>query len=100
MAIFFTHGFNKESVVAFSGTMLAVLLSGLFALFAVNITSLSGFATEESVFLNMDASVTINFTALLLGAFIIGFLGVLDDIAITQAAVVSELFNSNKNISR
>ncbi len=100
MAIFFTHGFNKESTVAFSGTMIAVLLSGLFALFAVKITSLSGFATEEAVFLNMDANVTINFTALLLGAFIIGFLGILDDIAITQAAVVSELFNSNKDISK
>jgi len=99
-AIFFTHGFNRESVVAYSGTMIAVLLSGIFAVFAVHITSLSGFSSEETTYLNFNTGGTLNFTALLLGAFIIGFLGVLDDIAVTQSAVVSELFNSNPNISR
>ncbi len=34
-AIFFTHGFNRESLVAYSGTMIAVLITGLFAMFAV-----------------------------------------------------------------
>ncbi len=99
-AIFFTHGFNRESLVAYSGTMIAVVLAGVFAIFAVHITKLSGFAAEESIYLNFNTGGTINFTALLLGAFIIGFLGVLDDIAITQSAVVTELFSSNPNISR
>ncbi len=35
-----------------------------------------------------------------MGAIIIGVLGVLDDIAVTQAAVVTELYNSNKELSR
>jgi uncharacterized membrane protein len=98
-AIFFTHGFNRESGIAYSGTMIAVVLSGLFAIFAVHITKLSGFAAEESVYLNFNTGGTLNFTALLLGAFIIGFLGVLDDIAITQAAVVTELYDTNPEIS-
>jgi len=100
LAIFFTHGFNRESLVAYSGTMIAVLLAGLFAVFAVHITDLSGFASDETTYLNFNTRGTLNFTALLLGAFIIGFLGVLDDIAVTQSAVVSELFNSNPNMSR
>lgn len=99
-AIFLTHGFNRESIVAYSGTMIAVLLTSLFAVFAVHITKLSGFNAEEVMYLNLDTGGSINFTALLLGAFIIGFLGVLDDIAITQAAIVTELFDSNKNITR
>lgn len=99
-AIFFTHGFNRESAVAYSGTMIAVLLSGIFAVFAVYITSLSGFSSEETTYLNFNTEGTLNFTALLLGAFIIGFLGVLDDIAITQSAVVTELFDSNPKITR
>lgn len=99
LAIFFTHGFNRESLVAYSGTMIAVVLAGVFAIFAVHITDLSGFATDESIYLNFNTGGTLNFTALLLGAFIIGFLGVLDDIAITQSAVVSELFNSNPEMS-
>ncbi len=99
-AIFFTHGFNRESGVAYTGTMIAVVLAGLFAVFAVHITKLSGFAAEESVYLNFNTGGTLNFTALLLGAFIIGFLGVLDDIAITQSAVVTELYDTNPNITR
>lgn len=99
-AIFFTHGFNRESSVAYCGTMIAVLISGFLAVFAVYITSLSGFASEEAVYLNLNTGGDLNFTALLLGAFIIGFLGVLDDIAVTQAAVVSELYQSNPEISR
>ena len=99
-AIFFTHGFNRESAVAYSGTMIAVVLTGLFAIFAVHITKLSGFAAEEAVYLNFNTGGEINFTALLLGAFIIGFLGVLDDIAITQSAVVTELFDSNPDMSK
>lgn len=100
VAIFFTHGFNRESLVAYSGTMIAVLITGLFALFAVEITSLSGFTGDESTYLNLGTKGTLNFSGLLLGAIIIGILGVLDDIAVTQAAVVSELYDSNPHMSK
>lgn len=99
-AIFFTHGFNKESTVAYGGTMLSVLITTIFAIIAVHGTDLSGFATDESVYLNFNTRGTLDFTALLLGAIIIGILGVLDDIAVTQAAVVTELYDSNPNMSR
>lgn len=99
-AIFFTHGFNRESLVAYSGTMIAVLITGLFALFAVSITSLSGFTGDETTYLNLGTGGTLDFTGLLLGAIIIGILGVLDDIAVTQAAVVSELYDSNPEMSK
>lgn len=100
IAIFFTHGFNRESAVAYVGTMLAVFLTGLFAILAVKGSDLSGFASEESVYLNLNTSGTLDFAGLLLGAIIIGVLGVLDDIAITQAAVVTEFFDSNPNFTR
>lgn len=100
VAIFFTHGFNRESMVAFAGTMLAVLATGVFAIIAVSVTKLSGFAAEESVYLNFNTKGTLDFTGLLLGAIIIGTLGVLDDIAITQAAVVSELFAARPDMGK
>lgn len=100
VAIFFTHGFNRESLVAYSGTLIAVVLTGIFAILSVNGAGLSGFGSDESVYLNFNTRGTLDFTALLLGAIIIGVLGVLDDIAVTQAAVVSELYDSNPNMSR
>jgi uncharacterized membrane protein len=98
-AIFFTHGFNRESAVAYGGTMLAVGLTGVLAIIAVSATELSGFASDESVYLNFNTNGLLDFTGLLLGAIIVGVLGVLDDIAVTQAAVVVELYNSNKSLS-
>src|SRR5690606_26699936 len=53
-AIFFTHGFNRASVAAYGGTMISIALTSAFALFAVSATSLSGFASEEAVFLNFN----------------------------------------------
>ena len=98
-AIFFTHGFNRESIVAYGGTMLAVFLTGILAIIAVDMSDLSGFISDESVYLNFNTRGSLDFTGLLLGAIIIGVLGVLDDIAVTQAAIVSELYSSNPAMS-
>jgi len=100
IAIFFTHGWNRVSVVAFLGTSCAMLITTILAFIAVKTSSLSGFGSDESVFLNMNTGGKLDFSGLLLGGIIIGVLGVLDDIAITQAAVVSELFHANKNLSK
>lgn len=100
VAIFVTHGFNRESLVAYSGTMLAVLFTGVLAIIAVHTNDLSGFAEEAAVALNFTTRGALDLTALLIGAIIIGVLGVLDDIAVTQAAVVTELYNSNPEITR
>lgn len=98
-AIFFTHGFNRESSVAFAGTVCGVTLTGAMAYAGVYFARLSGFASDEAIYLNFNAP-GLDFAGLLLGGIIIGVLGVLDDIAITQSAVVSELYGSAPNLSR
>ena len=100
LAIFITHGFNRESTVAFSGTLIAVILTGALAYLGVGLARLSGFASDEAVFLNFNTLGTLDFAGLLLGGIMIGVLGVLDDIAITQSAVVSELYNSSPHLSK
>ncbi len=100
IAIYFTHGFNRESSVALGGTIIAVVLTGLLAFFSVYIMQLTGFNTEEVMFLDMGNAVKLNFHGLLLGGILIGVLGILDDIAITQSAVVSEIYNSASHLNR
>jgi len=99
-AIFFTHGFNRRSAIAYGVTLLAVLLTGILAYFSVSITHLTGFASDETVYLNLNTGGQLDFVGLLLAAIIIGVLGVLDDIAVTQVAVVRELFSSNRALSK
>jgi len=100
LAIFLTHGFNRESLVAFIGTVSGVILTGVLAYFGVKFAHLSGFASDESVYLNFATRGGLDFSGLLLGGIMIGVLGVLDDIAVTQSAVVSELYSSAPNLSK
>jgi uncharacterized membrane protein len=100
LAIYFTHGFNRVSTVAFTGTVLAVILTGILAYIGVTLAHFTGFATEEAFYLNLNTRGTLDFTGLLLGGIMIGVLGVLDDIAVTQAAVVRELYSSASHLSR
>lgn len=100
LAIYLTHGFNRVSTVAFTGTVLAVIVTGILAYLGVLFSNLTGLVTEESFYLNLNTKGTLNFTGLLLGGIMIGVLGVLDDIAVTQSAVVRELYDSAPHLSR
>lgn len=99
VAIFFTHGFNMKSLVAFSGTVISICITGILAFISIKVLNLSGFFSDETVYLNFGTKGALDFEGLLLGGIIIGVLGVLDDVAITQVAVVSELKKAAENIS-
>jgi uncharacterized membrane protein len=99
-AIFFTHGFNRKSLIAFSGTVSAVVITGILASVAVKVTHITGFAAHESVYLNFNTGGTLDFVGLFLASIMIGMLGVLDDISITQVAVVRELYGVAPHLSK
>jgi uncharacterized membrane protein len=98
-AIFTTHGFNKTSVAAFLGTSISTVVTGVFAYVSVKALVLTGFVNDEVTYLNLSTQGELNISGLLLGGIIIGALGVLDDIAITQASVVRELRHAAPHLS-
>ena len=99
VVLFGTHGFNPLSLTAFLGTFTAVLVTSVIALVFVGALRLNGFASDASVYLNFATNGSLDFSGLLLGSIIIGILGILDDVAITQASVVQELKLANHNFS-
>ncbi len=100
VAMYATHGFGRKTHAAFLGTVASILLTGILALWATAATRLTGFDSDAAVYLNLATDGSINFGQLLLGAIIIGVLGILDDIAITQAAFVAELKDAASTITR
>lgn len=98
-AIFFSYGFNKISGVAFLGTSITVVITSLLAVSSISFFELSGLTDETTVYLSFLSDTPINLINLLISGIVIGVLGVLDDIAVTQVAVVREFFLSNKNIT-
>lgn len=95
LVLFGTHGINPRSTIAFVGTFGSVIITGLIALISVKTMHLSGFSSDASVYLNFATNGTLDLSGLLLGSIIIGILGVLDDVSITQASVVQELKAAN-----
>ncbi len=93
--LFGTHGFNARTTIAFGGTFGAVLVTGLIACVSAIAMRLTGFASDASVYLNFATNGALDLSGLLLGSIIIGILGVLDDVSITQASVVEELKRAN-----
>jgi uncharacterized membrane protein len=89
---YITHGFNKMTSSAVIGMLITVSFTGLLAYWSVYFTRLSGFGSEEVVYLNMGTNGGIDAMGLLLAGIIIGLLGILYDVAISQATAVEELF--------
>lgn len=93
--LFGTHGFSARSVIAFVGTFSAVVVTCVIAWVVTTTSRFSGFGSDASVYLNFATDGTLDLSGLLLGSIIIGILGVLDDVSITQASVVEQLKYAN-----
>jgi uncharacterized membrane protein len=98
--IYVTEGFNRKSHLAvfiiFVSLVFTVVLSWIF----VELSKLSGLVGEESFFLIEIVGQAINFKGLLLAGIVIGALGVLDDVVISQIATVEQLYFADKMQSK
>lgn len=89
-----THGFNRTTTVAMLGMLATVIITGTATWFVIHAAALSGFTSEDNVYLNFNTAGSISMTGLLFGGMVIGFLGILYDIAIGQAIAVEELLHA------
>lgn len=99
LLFYLSHGINKKTNIALLSTFLAVLITILLSQIAVEFAKLSGFASEEASFLQNLTQGKYDIKGLLLGGIIIGSLGILDDITITQVSLVEQLKHSSQKIS-
>ena len=88
------YGWSLKTHAAVLGIFISLVLTGLLAVIFVEATRLTGFGSEEVGFLQ-TAGVPIDPRGLLLAGILIGALGVLDDITISQASSVFELSAAN-----
>jgi uncharacterized membrane protein len=98
LALYIAHGWNSLTHVAVVGTFTALLLTvGLSAL-TVELARFSGFASEESLYLTFIDQFDV--TGLLLAGIVLGALGALDDVTVTQASAVWEVRRANPSLAR
>ncbi len=93
-----SHGFNKKTAVAVVGTLISIVFTGFLTGIFVEFAKLTGFASEEAGFLQAYKGSLINIKGLLLAGIIIGVFGVLDDVTISQSAIVEQLKTANPKL--
>ncbi|MFW6692641.1 YibE/F family protein [Streptomyces sp. MAR4 CNX-425] len=90
IALYLCHGFNVRTSVAALGTLASLLLIGLLGSLFVGWSRLTG-NTDDFTGLIHTQYPDIDMSGLLLAGVLIGSLGVLDDVTVTQASAVWEL---------
>jgi uncharacterized membrane protein len=93
LALYLAHGVSPLTTVALLGTLASLLLVAAFSWVFTELTVLSGLS-EETQFIRAFGG-DLDFTGLLLAGMILGALGALDDMTVTQASAVAELRSAN-----
>ncbi len=89
-ALFLAHGFEIATAVALLSTFAALVLTAALAAFFVGASNLTGL-TDDSSFMLGGLAEGIDPRGILLAGIVIGALGVLDDVTVTQVSAVWEL---------
>jgi uncharacterized membrane protein len=93
-ALYLSHGPGPKTTAAVAGTALALGLTAAISAAFVELTSLTGLASEEAQNANFELG-GVSMRGLLLAGVIVGGLGVLDDVTVSQASLVFELARAN-----
>lgn len=91
--LYLTHGFSLSTTVALVGTLASLVLTGLLSALAVAGLHLTG--VTDDISMAVEVAHGVDMEGLLLAGIVIGSLGVLDDVTVTQAVTVAELARAN-----
>ncbi|MGW0879091.1 YibE/F family protein [Streptomyces sp. NPDC002671] len=97
IALYMCHGLSARTSVAVLGTLISLCLIGVLGSLFIGWAALTG-NTDDSTGLIHGLYPSIDMSGLLLAGVIIGSLGVLDDVTVTQTSAVWELHEANPSM--
>lgn len=97
--LYLAHGVNLRTSSALLGTLTSMALAAVLSYVAIRMTHLTGLSEEQNT--DVQAYIQqVSITGLLLAGFIIGSLGVLNDVTITQASAAFEIASADPTATR
>jgi uncharacterized membrane protein len=94
VALFLAHGPGIGTAVALLSTFASLVVTALLSWIFVGATKLTGYADESSLLL-LGLGSGLDARGIVLAGVVIGSLGVLDDVTVTQVSAVGELHRAN-----
>lgn len=98
ISLLITHGLRRSTVLALVSTIGGLLITGVLAHLFTIAARISGLTSDEATLLQVQNGLSLDMRGLLLSGMILGALGVLDDVAITQVETVQELSDVNPSL--
>jgi uncharacterized membrane protein len=98
VALYLAHGYNPLTHSAALGAFGALALTAFLSWAALAVAKFTGVANEEASYLLLLPGFDIS--GLLLAGIVLGAIGALDDVTVTQASTVWELRDANPNYAR
>ncbi|HEX7189078.1 MAG TPA: YibE/F family protein [Actinomycetes bacterium] len=98
VSLFLAHGFTARTAVAVLSTAATLALIGSLAFAVVAVSHFTGLGSEDVAYLR-SVHGEIDLRGLLLAGIVIGSLGVLDDMTVTQTSVTWEIAHADRSAS-
>jgi uncharacterized membrane protein len=99
VALYLAHGVNIGTTVALAGTLAALAITSALAFGVAAATNLTGLADGRAQTLRVTAE-ALDLRGLLVAGIVVGALGVLDDVTVSQVSIVAALRRANPGLSR
>ncbi len=100
LIFYMAHGFHMKTTIAVVSTFVTLCITGIFGYAMVHAARLTGLTDEHVFFITTLANNQFAIRDLLFAGFVIGALGVLDDVSISQTSVTFELHDASPKLSR
>jgi len=100
LIIYLTEGINSKSHIAVISILFSLILVAIISNIFMKLAFLTGLSSEEAFSLVSLGGNVVNFKGILLAGIIIGSLGVLDDVVVSQVVTVEKLVELNPDESR
>ncbi|NOV00587.1 YibE/F family protein [Paenibacillus planticolens] len=95
------NGWSSKSLAAIFGTMIGVVISGIFAYIFGELVQISGYNTKEvEVLIVVAAQTGMQLKGLLFAGIMLATLGAIIDVGISIASAVYEVYVTNRNLSQ
>ena len=98
VTLYLSHGVNEQTTAAVVGTTIALGATLWLGNTFIEGAALTGYASEEALFASQAVS-GLDLRGLILAGLIIGALGVLDDVTVSQASTVFALHDTDPRLT-
>lgn len=91
VTMYLVGGFNKKSTAATLGCILSLLIAGILSFITVKTASLTGFSSENSMFL-YSAHPELDFVSIIISTMMLATLGAVMDVGMSIASTINEIY--------